>query len=531
MATDSDAEAPHNNFDTILVLDFGSQTSHLILRRLRALSVYAEMLPCTTKLADLTWKPKGIILSGGPSSVYDEGSPHVDPTVFELGVPILGICYGCQELAWQINSANVARGEAREYGHADVTIHKVDSHVDRLFAGLGETMHAYMSHFDKLVCLPEGFTVIAKTANSEFAGIAHQKKSIFGVQFHPELEHTPQGSELLRNFSVDICGAQPNWVMSDFIEQEITRIRHLVGDKAQVIGAVSGGVDSTVAAKLMKEAIGDRFHAILVDNGLMRLNECEQVKETLREHLRINLTVVDGAKLFLSRLKGVREPEKKRKVIGETFIDLFEQEAIRIENEAKDTPNAGKVSWFLQGTLYPDVIESLSFKGPSATIKTHHNVGGLPKRMMDGQGLRLLEPLRELFKDEVRALGRRLQIHDDLVMRHPSPGPGIGVRILGEVTVKRADIVRKADHIFLSMIREAGIYNEISQAFAGLDTNKAVGVMGDTRVYGYIIILRAVTTKDFMSAEPYEFPFALLKAMARRIVNEVDGVSRVTYDL
>ncbi|WAO96151.1 GMP synthase [glutamine-hydrolyzing] [Fusarium falciforme] len=540
MATGIDAEAPHNNFDTILVLDFGSQTSHLILRRLRALSVYAEMLPCTTKLADLTWKPKGIVLSGGPSSVYDDGSPHVDPAVFELGWYL--------EIAWQADSANVARGIAREYGHADVTIHKVDNHVDRLFAGLGETMHAYMSHFDKLVRLPEGFVVVAKTANSEFAGIAHQSKPIFGVQFHPELEHTPRGSELLRNFSVDICGAQPNWVMSDFIEQEIARIRKLVGDKAQVIGAVSGGVDSTVAAKLMKEAIGDRFHAVLIDNGLMRLNECEQVKETLQQHLGINLTVVDGAELFLGRLKGVREPEKKRKIIGETFIDLFEKEAIRIEKEAENTPNAGKVSWFLQGTLYPDVIESLSFKGPSATIKTHHNVGGLPKATNDGRrykayavrgvkltAIQLLEPLRELFKDEVRALGRRLQIHEDLVNRHPFPGPGIGVRVLGDITPERVEIARKADHIFISMIKEAGIYNEasslMSQAYAGLDTNKAVGVMGDTRVYGYIVILRAVTTSDFMSAEPYEFSFKLLKAMARRIVNEVDGVSRVTYDL
>ncbi|KAG5928854.1 GMP synthase (glutamine-hydrolyzing) [Claviceps africana] len=583
MANDIEAEAPHNHFDTILVLDFGSQTSHLILRRLRSLNVYTEMLPCNTKLADLTWKPKGIILSGGPSSVYDEGSPHVDPAVFELGVPILGIWYVffttitaaltylasavMDEIAWQSDSGNVARGTAREYGHADVAIHKAGSHADRLFAGLGETMHAYMSHFDKLVRLPKEFVVVAKTANSEFAGIAHETKPIFGVQFHPELEHTPRGSELLRNFSVDICGAQPNWVMSDFIEQEITRIRKLVGDTAQVIGGVSGGVDSTVAAKLMKEAIGDRFHAILIDNGLMRLNECEEVKATLQQHLGINLTVVDGGELFLSRLKGISEPEKKRKIIGETFIDLFEKEAIRIENEAKDTPNAGKVSWFLQGTLYPDVIESLSYKGPSAVIKSHHNVGGLPKaslcsipcslgddkaygapRMMDGHGLRLLEPLRELFKDEVRSLGRRLAIHDDLVNRHPFPGPGIGVRVLGDLTPERVAIARKADHIFISMIKEAGIYNEasglasttltransgvqMSQAYAGLDTNKAVGVMGDTRVYGYIVILRAVTTSDFMSAEPYEFSFSLLKAIARRIVNEVDGVSRVTYDL
>ncbi|OAA57540.1 GMP synthase [Niveomyces insectorum RCEF 264] len=559
MATDLETEMPHNSFDTILVLDFGSQTSHLILRRLRALNVYAEMLPCTTKLADLTWKPKGIVLSGGPSSVYDEGSPHVDPAVFDLGVPILGICYGCQEIAWRINSANVARGEARglhifpppllkpsrtfsernaraEYGHADVNIHKVGSHVDRLFAGLGDTMHAYMSHFDKLVTLPEGFVIVASTNNSEFAGIAHKTKPIFGVQFHPELEHTPRGSELLRNFSVEICGAQPNWVMGDFVQQEIARIRHLVGDRAQVIGAVSGGVDSTVAAKLMKEAIGSRFHAVLVDTGLMRLNECQEVKETLGRHLGINLTVVDAADLFLDRLQGVTEPEKKRKIIGSTFIDLFEKEAIRIEKEAENTPNAGKVEWFLQGTLYPDVIESLSFKGPSATIKTHHNVGGLPERMMNGQGLRLLEPLRLCFKDEVRQIGRQLNIHRDLVMRHPFPGPGIGIRILGAVTKERVDIARKADHIYISMIKEAGIYDQasfhyMSQAYAGLDTNKSVGVMGDTRVYGYIIILRAVTTSDFMSAEAFEFPWKLLQAIARKIVNNVDGVSRVTYDL
>ncbi|KAF6830804.1 GMP synthase [Colletotrichum plurivorum] len=374
------------------------------------------MLPCTTKLADLTWKPKGIVLSGGPSSVYDEGSPHVDPAVFDLGVPILPLLASAeresvghvadrnQEIAWRIDSKNVARGEAREYGHADVNINKISSHVDRLFAGLGDTMAAYMSHFDKLVRLPEGFVTVATTKNSEYAAIAHQSKDIFGesspsymdsrfhvkssftncyaferklirvtgVQFHPELEHTPRGTEILRNFSVDICGAQPNWVMSDFIQKEITRIRHLVGDRAQVIGAVSGGVDSTVAARLMKEAIGDRFHAVLVDNGVMRLNECVEVKEMLSKHLGINLTVIDGADLFLGRLKGVTEPEKKRKIIGETFIDLFEREAIRIEKEAENTPNAGKVEYFLQGTVSDGtssdgIIESLSFKGPSAT--------------------------------------------------------------------------------------------------------------------------------------------------------------------
>ncbi|KAK1463898.1 GMP synthase [Colletotrichum melonis] len=543
-AIEAEAEAPHNMFDTILVLDFGSQTSHLILRRLRSLKVYAEMLPCTTKLADLPFKPKGIVLSGGPSSVYDQDSPHVDPAIFDLGVPILGIWYVSQhlrsgimyssmcaatELAWRINSKNVARGEAREYGHADVTIlNSGNSHTDRLFAGLGETMQAYMSHFDKLVALPEGFTVVASTANSEYAGIAHQTKPIYGVQFHPELEHTPRGSEILKNFAVDISGARPNWVMEDFIQKEIIRIRHLVGDKAQVIGAVSGGVDSTVAAKLMKEAIGDRFHAILVDNGVMRLNECEQVKETLEKHLGINLTVADGAELFLGRLKGVTEPEKKRKIsIGATFIDLFEKEALRLEKEAENTENAGPITWFLQGTLYPDLIESLSFKGPSATIKSHHNTGGLPEKMK----LKLIEPLRELFKDEVREFGRQLGIHQDLVMRHPFPGPGIAIRIIGEVTPERVAIARAADNIFISMIKEAGIYNEMSQAYAAVDSNKAVGVQGDARVYGYIIILRAVKTLDFMSAEPYEFDFNLLKRISTRIINEVDGVARCTYDI
>ncbi|RFU80292.1 gmp synthase [Trichoderma arundinaceum] len=485
------------------------------------------MLPCTTKLADLPFKPKGIILSGGPASVYDKDAPHVDPAIFDLGVPILGICYGCQELAWRINSENVAGGKIREYGHADVTIHNGgDSHLNRLFAGLGETMHAYMSHFDKLVKLPAGFEVIASTRNSEFAGIAHQTKPIYGVQFHPELEHTPRGIEILRNFAIEICGARPSWEMKDFIKKEIVRIRHLVGDRAQVIGAVSGGVDSTVAAKLMQEAIGDRFHAILVDNGVMRLNECEQVKETLDKHLGINLTVVNGAELFLSRLKGVNEPEKKRKIIGATFIDLFQQEALRIEKEAEDTPNAGPVEWFLQGTLYPDVIESVSYKGPSATIKTHHNVGGLP----DTLKLKLIEPLRELFKDEVREFGRELGIHRDLVMRHPFPGPGLAIRILGQVDAERVAIARAADDIFISEIRAAGVYDEMSQAYVAISQDRAVGVQGDARVYGYIAILRAVKTLDFMSAEPYNFDFALIKKISTRIVNEVEGIARVTYD-
>ncbi|KAM0278316.1 hypothetical protein ACHAQH_005235 [Verticillium albo-atrum] len=467
----TEVEAPHATFDTILALDFGSQYTDIILRRLRELNIYCEILPCTAKLSNLKFKPKGLILSGGPASVYDADAPHVDPAFFEL---VISEPYELveQEIAWRINSENVKRGEAREYGHADVTIVKTgNAHADRLFQGLGEEMHVYLSHFDKLVKLPEGFLTVAKTKNSEFAGIAHEKDPIFGIQFHPEVTHTPRGAELLRNFTVDICGAKPDWKMSAFIDQEISRIRTLVGPTASVIGAVSGGVDSTVAAKLMTEAI---------------------------EHLGINLTVIDGGDRFLGALKDVVEPEKKRKIIGGLFIDMFEEEAIRIEKAAVNTPNAGKVSWFLQDTLYRARLPP----------KTHHNVGGLPERME--RRLKLLEPLRELFKDEVRQIGRELGID--------------------QVTPERVAIVRQADHIYISEIRAAGIYDEMSQAFAGLDSNRAVGVMGDQRVYGYICILRAICTNDFMTGTIYRFDWELLEKIARRITNEVDGISRVVYD-
>ncbi|KAL8307310.1 hypothetical protein RB601_005276 [Gaeumannomyces tritici] len=489
------------------------------------------MLPCTTKLSDLTWKPKGIILSGGPYSVYDADAPHVDPAFFDLGVPILGICYGLQEIAWRLSKDNVVAGEKKEFGYADLTPQRHGGHVDRLFEGITDgATQVWMSHGDKLSQPPTGFHTIATTSNSPFAAVAHETQPIYGVQFHPEVTHTLRGGELLRNFAVGICGARQNWSMSNFIGQEIARIRKLVGEKGQVIGAVSGGVDSTVAAKLMKEAIGDRFHAVLVDNGVMRLDECQQVKKTLAEHLGINLTIADASQKFLAGLKGELDPEKKRKFIGNTFIDIFEEEAVKIEKAAENTPQAGKVEWFLQGTLYPDVIESISFKGPSDTIKTHHNVGGLPKRMMEGQGLRLIEPLRELFKDEVRALGREMGIDEELVMRHPFPGPGIAIRILGEVTPERVEMARKADHIFIGMIREAGIYNDMSQAYAALSSDRVVGVMGDKRQEGYMVILRAVVTKDFMTAEAYKFDMDLLMKISTRIVNEVDGVSAVVYN-
>lgn len=463
----------------VLVLDFGSQYTHLITRRLRELNVYSEMLPCTQKVADLPFKPKGVILSGGPYSVYAPDAPHVDPDVFTLNVPVLGICYGLQELAWH-HGKNVLAGEKREYGHAALQIQRhtgKQAHVDRLFEGLQDDMDVWMSHGDKLSRMPDNFVTVATTANSSFAGIAHEEKEYYGIQFHPEVTHTPKGKEVIKNFAVNICKARQDWTMETFVDKEIARIRGLVGDKGQVIGAVSGGVDSTVAAKLMQEAIGDRFHAVLVDNGVLRKDEAKQVKETLTAGLGINLTVLDASDRFLNLLKGVSDPEKKRKVIGNTFIECFQEKAKEIAEAAANTPRAGNIEWFLQGTLYPDVIESISFKGPSQTIKTHHNVGGLPEKMH----LKLIEPLRELFKDEVRELGTSLGIPEQLVWRHPFPGPGIAIRIIGDVTPEKVRIVQEADKIFIEEIQAAGLYRKISQAFAALMDGKAVGVVGDQR--------------------------------------------------
>lgn len=505
-----------------------SQYSHLITRRLRELNVYSEMLPCTQKLKELSWTPKGIILSGGPYSVYEADAPHADPALFELGVPILGICYGLQEIAWHYGK-NVLAGEKREYGHARLNIERYpgkDHHVDRLLEDLPADLEVWMSHGDKLSRLPSSFHTIASTSNAPYAGIASDTQSIYGIQFHPEVTHTPQGSKILQNFASRICGATQNWTMKAFVNQEITRIRSTVGEKGQVIGAVSGGVDSTVAAKLMKEAIGDRFHAVLVDNGLMRLDECETVRHTLGEHLGINLAVVNASERFLSRLKGVADPEKKRMIIGNTFIEVFQEKAKSIAVAAAGSPREGDIEWLLQGTLYPDVIESISFKGPSATIKTHHNVGGLLK----GMHLKLIEPLRELFKDEVRVLGTKLGLAEELVWRHPFPGPGLAIRILGEVTPEQLRIARQADHIFIEEIRSAGLYRQISQAFAALLPVKAVGVMGDKRVHEQVIALRAVETTDFMTADWFPFDGEFLKRVSRRIVNEVNGVCRVVYD-
>lgn len=519
---------PHKTFDTILVLDFGSQYSHLITRRLREINVYSEMLPCTQKLADLSWTPKGVILSGGPYSVYDPSAPHVDPAVFDLNIPILGICYGLQEMAWHFGK-NVAAGTKREYGHAALEIAPLDDGTSQspLFQSIPSPLSVWMSHGDKLSSLPPDFRTIASTPSAPFAGIAHASKPYYGIQFHPEVTHTASGLQILTNFATTICACRQTWTMSEFSGQEITRIRALVGPAGQVIGAVSGGVDSTVAAKLMHTAIGPRFHAVLVNNGLLRQNEAEDVHKTLTQHLGINLTVIDATARFLSALAGVTEPEQKRKVIGNLFIAVFQETALRIASEAADTPAAGPIDFLLQGTLYPDVIESISFRGPSQTIKTHHNVGGLPAHM----NLKLIEPLRELFKDEVRALGTQLGIPADLVWRHPFPGPGLAIRILGAITPEQLRIAREADVIFIEEIRAAGLYGKISQAFAALLPVKAVGVMGDERVHEQVVALRAVETSDFMTADWYPFDGAFLKRVSGRIVNEVAGVCRVLYDV
>ena len=520
-------QEPHKTFDTILILDFGSQYSHLITRKLRELNVYSEMLPCTQKLKDLNWSPKGVILSGGPFSVYDQDAPHVDPAVFDIGVPILGICYGLQEIAWN-HGKGVSAGEKREYGYATLSIMQDQSKAaNQLFQGLGQELDVWMSHGDKIKSLPDGFEIAAKTHNAPFASIAHASKPYYGIQFHPEVAHTPKGTVILQNFAANICQAKQNWTMSKFVDQEIARIRALVGEKGQVIGAISGGVDSSVAAKLMHQAIGDRFHAVMVDNGLLRMYEAELVKDTLGKHLGVNLTVIDASDLFLSRLQGVIDPEKKRKIIGNTFIEVFQDKAKEIADAAKGSPKEGDIEWLLQGTLYPDVIESISFKGPSATIKTHHNVGGLLASMH----LKLIEPLRELFKDEVRVLGKELGIPDELVYRHPFPGPGLGIRVLGEVTRGQLEILRKADKIFMDEIWTAGLYRKIDQALVGLLPVKAVGVMGDKRTYEQVVALRAVNTTDFMTATWYEFEPKFLRAVANRIVNEVNGVCRVFQDL
>jgi GMP synthase (glutamine-hydrolysing) len=501
--------------DRVLILDFGSQFTQLIARRLRERGVYCEIHPCHMPIERVrAWQPRGLILSGGPSSVLDADAPFAHRELLDLGVPVLGICYGLQWMCQQLGGV-IEKADDREYGRAQL---KLEQRGDPLFAGLEEpaARTVWMSHGDRVLRLPDGFTLLASSDHSPFAAVRHRERPLFGIQFHPEVVHTQGGGELLGNFVHGICGCGSSWTMEAFIDTAVAGIRAQVGEGQAVCG-LSGGVDSSVAAALVHRAIGDRLHCILVDHGLMRENEAIEVEQAFREGLGIPLRVVDARDRFLRALAGVTDPEKKRRIIGHLFIEVFEQEAARIRG----------ADFLVQGTLYPDVIESVAVGGPSQTIKTHHNVGGLPERMR----LALVEPLRELFKDEVRAVGRKLGIPEGLVGRHPFPGPGLAIRIMGDVTPERLAILRRVDAIWIEELRRAGLYDAVWQAFAVFLPIQTVGVQGDARTYDHVVALRAVTSVDAMTADWAHLPPEVLARASSRITNEVKGVSRVVYDV
>jgi GMP synthase (glutamine-hydrolysing) len=501
---------------SIVVLDFGAQYSQLIARRIREQNVFSVVLPCTAPIDEIkSYAPAGIILSGGPSSVYDQDAPAADPRVFSLGLPVLGICYGLQ-LMTHVLGGKVRPAGKREYGHATVEI--LDG--SRLFTGLPKLLSVWMSHGDEAMELPQGFRLIGKTPNA-VAAIENPEKKMFAVQFHPEVHHTKLGTEILKNFAFEICGVKPSWTAQHFVDATVAQVRETVGAKGRAICALSGGVDSSVAAVLVHRAIGDRLTCVFVNNGVLRKNEFEKVQQNLRDKLGLHVVAVDASQRFLARLAGVTDPEKKRHIIGNEFIAIFEEQAELIQREQ------GHVEFLVQGTLYPDVIESRSVRGPSQTIKTHHNVGGLPEKMK----LRLIEPLKDLFKDEVRKIGRDLGMPEDILQRQPFPGPGLAVRILGEVTPERLALLREADDIVVSEIKRAGLYTRIWQSFAVLLPVMSVGVMGDQRTYAYTCAIRAVHSEDGMTADWVPLPTEVLKTISSRIVNEVKGINRVVYDI
>jgi GMP synthase (glutamine-hydrolysing) len=506
--------------DSILIIDFGSQVTQLIARRVREAGVYSEIAPFNNAEAAFhRMQPKGVILSGGPASTTDAGSPRAPQCVFDSGLPILGICYGQQTMMMQLGG-KVSGGEGGEFGRAFIDVQKPCALFDGIWSS-GDTHQVWMSHGDKVTRLADGFEVVATSEGAPFAFIADEARKYYGIQFHPEVHHTPDGAKLISNFVHHVCGLAGDWTMAEYRATKIADIRAQVGS-GRVICGLSGGVDSSVAAILIHEAIGDQLTCVFVDHGLLRLNEREQVESLFRDHYNIPLVVVDAEDRFMAGLAGITDPEKKRKFIGAEFIAVFEEEAKKIGGADFLAPK-----FLAQGTLYPDVIESVSFTGgPSVTIKSHHNVGGLPERM----NMQLVEPLRELFKDEVRALGRELGLNDQFVGRHPFPGPGLAIRIPGEVTKERCDILRKADAVYLEEIRGAGLYDAIWQAFAVLLPVRTVGVMGDGRTYDCVCALRAVTSVDGMTADIYPFESAFLSRVSTRIINEVKGINRVVYD-